>query len=395
MANTQFKVDNGLLVTGGDSLFQANVTVNGHVLVRQTLAVNGDLTVTGNLTFNNTSISGELIPTANGVLLGNTTRTFNVFAGNINLSNSIVTANGTQINIRAGSGIVANTTGISVNASAISNGILGIGQGGTNAATQNAALNNLLPTQNVAVTGYFLKTSGTDAAWVDGIGFTGSRGATGFTGSVGFTGSQGPIGFTGSAGTNGFAGSTGFVGSQGIQGFTGSQGVIGFTGSTGPIAGSNTQITYNDSGAANGATTLTFNKVTGVTTHSANLAMANNYVVNPGFQAYKEQVTAITVSAGSQALDLSTTNIFNLTLASSTTLSFTNPPAAGIAYTVTLHCKQDGVGSRTITFPASVKFPNASAPVLSTQANKIDVLSLFTLDGGTTYVGALALANVG
>lgn len=133
----------------------------------------------------------------------------------------------------------------------------------------------------------------------------------------------------------------------------------------------------------------------GITNYSANVSMANNHVISPSFKAYKEQVTAITVSSGSQALDLSTTNIFNLTLASSTTLSFTNPPAAGIAYTVTLHCKQDATGSRTITFPASVKFPNNSTPVLSTQANKIDVFSLFTLDGGTTYVGALALANVG
>jgi fibronectin-binding autotransporter adhesin len=133
----------------------------------------------------------------------------------------------------------------------------------------------------------------------------------------------------------------------------------------------------------------------GITNYSANVSMANNHVISPSFKAYKEQVTAITVSSGSQALDLSTTNIFNLTLASSTTLSFSNPPAAGIAYTVTLHCKQDTTGSRTITFPASVKFPNNSTPVLSTQANKIDIFSLFTLDGGATYVGALALANVG
>ena len=193
MANTNFKVDNGLLVNG-DSLFTANVTVNSHVIVRQTLAVNGDLTVTGNLTFSNTSLSGELIPTANGVLLGNTTRTFTVSADNLSISNSIVNDNGTQINIRALSGLVANSTGLTVNASAISNGVLGIGQGGTNASSRAAGLNNLLPTQNTAVNGWFLRTNGTDAAWVDGIGFTGSRGATGFTGSTGATGPQGPAG---------------------------------------------------------------------------------------------------------------------------------------------------------------------------------------------------------
>jgi hypothetical protein len=362
MANTNFKVDNGLLVTGGDSLFQANVQVNAHVIVRQTLAVNGDLTVAGNLTFSNTSISGELIPTANGVLLGNTTRTFTVFADNLSLSNSVVNANGTQINIRAGSGIVANTTGISVNASAISNGILNIIQGGTGANNRNDAINSLLPTQNTAVNGWFLRTNGTDVAWISGVGPQGPQGIQGVKGDTGNTGAQGPIGFTGSAG---------------------------------PVAGSNTQVIYNDSNIANGASSLTYNRVTGVTSFGANASLANNYVLNPSFQAYKELVNSISISASTQALDLSLTNIYNLTLNLSTTLSFTNPPASGLAYTVTLHCKQDAIGSKTITWPASVRWPNNSAPVLSTGANKIDILSFFTLDGGTTYVGALALANVG
>ena len=249
MANTNFKVDNGFLVTGGDSLFQANTTVNAHVIVRQSLTVNGDVFVVGNLTYSNTSIDGSLIPTANGKALGNTTRTFDIWAGNINISNSIVTANGVAINIRAGSGIIANATGITVNASSISNGVLNIGQGGTNATTQNAALNNLLPTQNTAVNGYYLRTNGTDSSWalnVGPTGFTGSNGVTGFTGSagpqgvgytgsqgiIGYTGSQGVIGYTGSAGTNGFNGSAGFTGSQGV-GYTGSQGIIGYTGSQG------------------------------------------------------------------------------------------------------------------------------------------------------------------
>ena len=241
MANTQFKVDNGLLV-GGDSLFQANATVNASANVIQNLGVGGDLSVTGATAFSTLSVSGQFVPTTNGVFLGNTTRRFTASLDNLNFSNSIVVANNIAINIRAGDGIVANATAISVNATSISNGVLNISQGGTNAATQSAAINNLLPTQNAAVTSYFLVTDGTNVTWGAGTGFTGSRGATGFTGSRGFTGSQGPIGFTGSqgatgatgaAGTNGTAGATGFTGSQGPIGFTGSQGATGFTGSNG------------------------------------------------------------------------------------------------------------------------------------------------------------------
>ena len=245
MANTSFKVDNGLLVTGGDSLFQANVTVNAHVIVRQSISVAGNLTVTGNLEYSNTSIDGNLIPTANGKALGNTTRTFDVFAGNINLSNSIVTANGTQINLRAASGIVANSTGFTVNASAISNGVLNIGQGGTNGSTRAAGLNNLLPTQNAAVNGYYLRTDGTDASWISGVGFTGSKGDKGDRGDVGYTGSQGSIGYTGSAGTNGGNGDVGFTGSKGDKGDKGDRGDVGFTGSQGSIG-------YTGSAGTNG-----------------------------------------------------------------------------------------------------------------------------------------------
>lgn len=245
MANTNFKVDNGLLVSG-EALFQANTTVNANARVANNLVVNGDLSVNGSVAFSNIAVSGQMLPTANGVLLGNTTRTFDISAGNLNLSNSVVTANGLTINIRSGSGIVANDVGISVNASSVSNGILNIAQGGTNASSRSVAVNNLLPTQNAAVASFFLRTDGTNVTWEPGTGFTGSRGATGFTGSQGFTGPQGVIGYTGSKGdpgtngTNGatgFTGSIGFTGSQGVIGYTGSQ---GFTGSVGTFSGSYT-----------------------------------------------------------------------------------------------------------------------------------------------------------
>lgn len=118
-------------------------------------------------------------------------------------------------------------------------------------------------------------------------------------------------------------------------------------------------------------------------------------ITNPQFKSYKEFVSNTTASTSSLTLDLSVSNIFDITLANNVTVTLSNPPSAGIAYTATLYCRQDATGSRTITWPASVKWPNNSVPSLSTGANKIDMFSLFTLDGGTTYVGALSLANVG
>ena len=121
----------------------------------------------------------------------------------------------------------------------------------------------------------------------------------------------------------------------------------------------------------------------------------STYAINPTFIAYREAVIANTVSTAASTIDLSTSNIFNLSMTLNTTVTFTNPPASGTAYSFMLYCKQDAVGSRTITWPASVKWPNSSPPTMSTGANKIDVFNFFTLDGGTTYLGALSLANTG
>lgn len=150
----------------------------------------------------------------------------------------------------------------------------------------------------------------------------------------------------------------------------------------------NTTIT----GFINVSTTSTF---TGVTTHAANVAMANNVLSNPKFISYKEVVVANTITTSTHTIDLSLSNVFDLTLANAAiTLSFSNPPASGNAYSFTLYCKQDATGSRVITWPATVKYPNASTPTMSTGANKIDIFSFFTLDGGTIYAGALSLANI-
>lgn len=143
-------------------------------------------------------------------------------------------------------------------------------------------------------------------------------------------------------------------------------------------------VSYADSKAAtaysNAISTITWGEVT---------------ITRPTLKSYREFVSNTTASTSALTLDLSVSNIFDVTLANNVTLTLSNPPSAGLAYTAMLYCRQDATGGRTITWPASVKWPNSSAPTLSTGANKIDIINLFTLDGGTTYIGALSLANTG
>jgi hypothetical protein len=121
-----------------------------------------------------------------------------------------------------------------------------------------------------------------------------------------------------------------------------------------------------------------------------NVFFSNTIVDSPTMKGYKEFANTASIT-GATTLDLSTTNIYNITLTGSATLTFSNPPTSGTLYSLMIIAKQDATGSRTITWPASVKWPNASAPTLSTAANAVDVLNFFTVDGGTTYYGALSL----
>lgn len=122
------------------------------------------------------------------------------------------------------------------------------------------------------------------------------------------------------------------------------------------------------------------------------LAAAGFKITNVGIENYYE--TRIQANTGTAyAINLSTGNVFELTLTGNCTFTFTNPPASGKTGSFTLILKQDATGSRTRTWPASVKWPGGVAPTLSTTANRVDILTFFTLDGGTTWYGSLAGVN--
>ena len=88
-------------------------------------------------------------------------------------------------------------------------------------------------------------------------GPTGPTGATGATGATGPTGATGATGPTGPTGPTGATGATGPTGATGATGPTGPTGATGATGATGPVAGSDTQVQYNNSGSADGASGIT------------------------------------------------------------------------------------------------------------------------------------------
>lgn len=75
-----------------------------------------------------------------------------------------------------------------------------------------------------------------------------------------------------------------------------------------------------------------------------------------------------------------------LVLDANCTITFSGA-TAGVAAAVEVEVIQDATGSRTITWPASVKWPNGQAQPITATANGRDRLRFVTRDGGTTIDG--------
>jgi hypothetical protein len=101
----------------------------------------------------------------------------------------------------------------------------------------------------------------------------------------------------------------------------------------------------------------------------------------------EETVTANTGTA--YTIDLANGSVQYLTLTGNCTYTFPTP-VAGKSFI--LIQKQDGTGSRTVTWPASVDWPGATAPTLTSTANRVDKF-IFTAIDGSNWLGSNAGQN--
>ena len=107
--------------------------------------------------------------------------------------------------------------------------------------------------------------------------------------------------------------------------------------------------------------------------------------------SYNESYAAVTSSSNATTVDCEAGNTFMHTLTENTTFTFSNPPASGTAYTMTVEIIQDASASGyTVTWPTSVDWPSATAPTLTATASAVDVFVFTTRDGGTTWYGFTA-----
>ena len=127
---------------------------------------------------------------------------------------------------------------------------------------------------------------------------------------------------------------------------------------------------------------------TGDVTTTGTQTLTNKTVESGTFtNGYTEEtVTANTSTA--YTIDLANGSLQILTLTGNCTFTF---PTATAGKSFTIILKQDATGSRTVTWPAAVKWPAGTAPTITSTASKSDKY-IFTADG-TNWIGSNAGQN--
>jgi hypothetical protein len=140
---------------------------------------------------------------------------------------------------------------------------------------------------------------------------------------------------------------------------------------------------------ANGGTGQTTLAAANIATYTGTETLTNKTIEAGTFtNGYTEEVftgnssTAIT-------LDLANGTVQIITLTGNCVYTFPTP-VAGKSFILVQ--KQDGTGSRTVTWPASVDWPGATAPTITATASKADKF-VFTAIDGSNWLGSVAGQN--
>jgi hypothetical protein len=127
---------------------------------------------------------------------------------------------------------------------------------------------------------------------------------------------------------------------------------------------------------------------TGDVTLTGTQTLTNKTIEAGTFTNGYTEETVVANTSTAYTIDLANGTVQILTLTGNCTFTF---PTATAGKGFTLLLKQDGTGSRTVTWPAAVKWPGGTAPTVTATASKMDKY-VFVADG-TNWISSVAGQN--
>jgi len=122
-------------------------------------------------------------------------------------------------------------------------------------------------------------------------------------------------------------------------------------------------------------------------TYTGNVDITGEFIAD----SYNETYAAVTSTSNATTVSCEAGNTFSHVLTENTTFTFSNPPASGTAYAMSIEIIQDASASGfSVTWPSSVDWPAATAPTLTATASAKDVFVFTTRDAGVTWYGFTA-----
>lgn len=118
------------------------------------------------------------------------------------------------------------------------------------------------------------------------------------------------------------------------------------------------------------------------------LARANSWTGRQTFRDYRETIVTANTTAA-YTIVLSSGTLFDLTLTANCTYTFPASPVSGLQFI--LMQKQDGTGSRTVTWPSNVRWAGGTAPTPTATASRTDVFTF--IYEGTYWLGFVGGQN--
>jgi hypothetical protein len=156
----------------------------------------------------------------------------------------------------------------------------------------------------------------------------------------------------------------------------------GDDGQWGTILNEFLQVSHNTDGTQIDSSTTVKGVVELATQTEVNTGTDTARVTTPATIQGKLFSTQTLIDAATISWDLSAGAFSTVTLGGSRSLAAPTNQTAGASYVLII--KQDGTGSRTLSFDSVYKFPGGIDPTLSTAADSVDIIS-FVSDGTSMY----------